>query len=76
MILSFKLSNICGCSYKGGNVLFAPNKNILFSAVGNKISIIDLERNVMSTPSIECRKDISKIAISPDALQLILVDES
>lgn len=44
MILSFKFNSLLGSAYKSGNICFSPNKNIVFSPVGNKVSVIDLEK--------------------------------
>ena len=44
MILSFKFQNLIGSVYKHGNISFSPNKNLLFSPIGNKLTCIDLEK--------------------------------
>jgi periodic tryptophan protein 2 len=80
MILSFKFQNLIGSVYKHGNISFSPNKNLLFSPIGNKLTCIDLEKynklisNISSTFTFESRSDIDLIAISPDSKILIAVD--
>ena len=58
MISSYTCTNICGPFYKSGNITFIPDKNILFTPIGNKIKIVDLENNITNTMEIEARSDI------------------
>lgn len=58
MISSFELNNICGSFYKDGNIVFSPKKNLLFTAVNNKVKAIDLETNLTHTLDCEARSDI------------------
>ncbi len=44
MILSFKFNNLLGSAYKSGNICFSPSKNLLFSPIGNKVTVVDLEK--------------------------------
>lgn len=74
MIGSFELNSICGSFYKDGNIVFSPNKNVLFSAVNNRIKAIDLETNITQVLDSEARSDIKILAISPDSKILIAVD--
>ncbi|EAR81867.2 periodic tryptophan protein (macronuclear) [Tetrahymena thermophila SB210] len=75
MIGSFELNNICGSFYKDGNIVFSPKKNILFTAVNNRIKALDLETNLTHTLDCEARSDIKQLAISPDSKILIAVDQ-
>lgn len=74
MIGSFELNNICGSFYKDGNIVFSPKKNVLFTAVSNRIKAIDLETNLTHTFDCEARSDIKKLAVSPDSKILIAID--
>jgi len=74
MILNYQLNNFCGCIYKNGNVVFDDKKNLLFSPVGNRITIFDLENNISSTPDCQTRSDIAKIALSSKKGILMAVD--
>jgi periodic tryptophan protein 2 len=74
MIGSFELNNICGSFYKDGNIVFSPKKNILFTAVSNRIKAIDLDTNLTHTFDCEARSDIKHLAISPDSKILIAID--
>ncbi|KAK7044745.1 periodic tryptophan protein 2 [Favolaschia claudopus] len=72
---NYKFSNICGTVYRQGNILFTPDGNSLLSPVGNRVSVFDLVNNKSSTFAFENRKNISSLALSPDANVLISVDE-
>ncbi|KAJ7892933.1 WD40-repeat-containing domain protein [Mycena olivaceomarginata] len=72
---NYKFSNICGTVYRQGNILFTPDGNSLLSPVGNRVSVFDLVNNKSFTFPFENRKNISALALSPDANVLISVDE-
>ncbi|POY71835.1 hypothetical protein BMF94_5196 [Rhodotorula taiwanensis] len=72
---SFRFSNLCGTVYKQGNVAFTPDGNSVISPVGNRVSVFDLVTNKSRTLAFENRKNIARIALSPDANVLISVDE-
>ncbi|OAJ36787.1 hypothetical protein, variant [Batrachochytrium dendrobatidis JEL423] len=74
MKLDYKFSNLCGTVYKAGNVVFTPDGNSLVSPVGNRVSVFDLVNNKSYTMPFENRKDITRIALSPNAALLITVD--
>ncbi|KAG6332965.1 hypothetical protein ID866_6127 [Astraeus odoratus] len=75
MKANYQFSNICGTVYRQGNVLFTPDGNSLLSPVGNRVSVFDLVNNKSRTLPFQNRKNISRIALSPDAGILISVDE-
>ncbi|KAL4079545.1 WD40-repeat-containing domain protein [Scleroderma citrinum] len=75
MKANYQFSNICGTVYRQGNVLFTPDGNSLLSPVGNRVSVFDLVNNKSRTLPFQNRKNISRIALSPDANILISVDE-
>eukprot|EP00842_Homolaphlyctis_polyrhiza_P001800 jgi/Hompol1/2620/HPOL_002982-RA len=75
MKLDYKFSNLCGTVYKNGNLLFTPDGNTLISPVGNRVSVFDLVNNKSFTMPFENRKDIVRMALSPNAALLITVDE-
>lgn len=74
MKLGFKFSNLLGTVYKKGNLTFSSSGDCLFSPVGNRITVFDLKSNKSRTLSLENRKDISCICVSPDNAVLIAVD--
>lgn len=74
MISSYEFGNLLGTFYKKGNMVFSEKRNILFSPIGNKVKVIDLESNTTSTLNLETRSDISNLAISPDSKVLVAVD--
>ncbi|KIK25932.1 hypothetical protein PISMIDRAFT_676441 [Pisolithus microcarpus 441] len=75
MKANYQFSNLCGTVYRQGNVLFTPDGNSLLSPVGNRVSVFDLVNNKSRTLPFQNRKNISRIALSPDASILISVDE-
>ncbi|GAA6002410.1 hypothetical protein JCM10207_001106 [Rhodosporidiobolus poonsookiae] len=72
---SFRFSNLAGTVYSHGNVLYTPDGNSVVSPVGNRVSVFDLVNNKSRTLSFENRKNIARIALSPDANVLVSVDE-
>ncbi|PWZ02194.1 putative periodic tryptophan protein PWP2 [Testicularia cyperi] len=70
---SFKFSNLCGTVYQGGNVVFSPDGDSIYSPVGNRLSIFDLVRNTSTTLPFETRKPIARIALSPANKAIVLV---
>ncbi|GAA5916680.1 hypothetical protein JCM6882_002264 [Rhodosporidiobolus microsporus] len=72
---SFRFSNLAGAVYTQGNVLYTPDGNSVISPVGNRVSVFDLVNNKSRTLSFENRKNIARIALSPDTTVLISVDE-
>lgn len=75
MKANYKFSNICGTVYRQGNIIFTPDGNSLLSPVGNRVSVFDLVNNKSFTFSLENRKNIAAIALSPDSNVLISVDD-
>ncbi|KII87643.1 hypothetical protein PLICRDRAFT_162405 [Plicaturopsis crispa FD-325 SS-3] len=75
MKANYKFSNVCGTVYRQGNILFTPDGNSLLSPVGNRVSVFDLVNNKSFTFPFENRKNITAIALSPDANVLVTVDE-
>ncbi|GFR04401.1 periodic tryptophan protein 2 homolog [Trichonephila clavata] len=75
MKFSFKFSNLLGTVYNKGNLLFTSDGNILISPVGNRISLFDLRRNKSETLPIESRYNFTTLALSPNGMLLIAVNE-
>lgn len=61
--------------YRRGNLLFTPDGGSILSPVGNRVSVFDLINNKSYTFAYEHRKNISRIALNPQATLLISVDE-
>ncbi|SCZ99353.1 BZ3500_MvSof-1268-A1-R1_Chr3-1g05964 [Microbotryum saponariae] len=72
---AYKFSNLCGTIYSKGNVVYTPDGNSVISPVGNRVSVFDLVNNKSRTLSFENRKNIARIALSPDATVLLSIDE-
>ncbi|KAF9971759.1 hypothetical protein BGZ73_005212 [Actinomortierella ambigua] len=68
-------SNLCGTVYKQGNLIFTPDGNAVLSPVGNRLTVFDLVNNKSVTFPYENRKNIQRIALSPNATLLLSVDE-
>ncbi|KAJ3185825.1 hypothetical protein HDU85_001194 [Gaertneriomyces sp. JEL0708] len=75
MKTNFKFSNLCGTVYHKGNVIFTPDGNSVISPVGNRVTVFDLVGNKSETLPFETKKDIARLALSPNGLLLIAVDE-
>ena len=73
--LNYVFSNLCGCLYKQGNIIFTPDGTSLLSPVGNRVTQFDLRNNKSTTFPFQNRKNISRIALSPDGDLLLSVDE-
>ncbi|RPA76851.1 WD40 repeat-like protein [Ascobolus immersus RN42] len=75
MKVGFKFSNLVGTVYHQGNLLFTPDGNSLLSPVGNRVTCFDLVNNKSFTFDFEHRKNIARLALSPQATLLLTVDE-
>ncbi|KAI6652717.1 hypothetical protein LOD99_4103 [Oopsacas minuta] len=73
--LNYVFSNLCGCMYKQGNIIFTPDGNSVLSPVGNRVTQFDLKNNKSTTFPFQNRKNISRIALSPDGDLLLSVDD-
>nr|ASF90255.1 hypothetical protein SPAR04681 [Bartheletia paradoxa] len=72
---NFQFSNLCGTVYRQGNIVFTPDGNSILSPVGNRVSVFDLVNNKSYTFPFENRKNIARIALSPNSTILISVDD-
>ncbi|KAK9364118.1 WD40-repeat-containing domain protein [Lipomyces starkeyi] len=75
MKTEFKFSNLLGTVYRQGNLVFTPDGMCILSPVGNRVSCFDLVNNKSFTFFYEHRKNISRIALNPQATLLLSVDE-
>ena len=75
MKFNFKFSNLLGTVYRNGNLVFSPDGNSILSPVGNKISCFDLKNNRSSTLPIESRFNYTSLALSPNGVTLLAVNE-
>lgn len=75
MKFSFQFSNLLGTVYQQGNLLFAPDGTTVLSPVGNKITIFDLKNHRSETLPIESRFSYTTVALSPNGVTLIAVNE-
>ena len=74
MRLGFKFQNLCGTVYKCGNILFTSDGNRLLSPVGNRVTCFDLVNHASVTFAFESRKNVARMALSPDDKLLLIVD--
>ncbi|KAJ1966268.1 U3 snoRNP protein [Dipsacomyces acuminosporus] len=75
MKTDFKFSNLCGTVYRKGNLVFTPDGNSILSPVGNRVTLFDLVNNKTETLPFENKRDIRRLALSPNGHLLLSVDE-
>ena len=68
--LSYQFNNLLGTVYRQGNLVFSGDGNMLYSAVGNRVSGFDLVRSRCFTFPFEARRNIARIALSPDGARV------
>ena len=73
--LSFQFNNLLGTVYRQGNLVFSNDGSILYAAVGNRVSGFDLVRSKSFTFPFEARRNIARLALSPDGAILLAVDD-
>lgn len=74
MKFSYKFTNLCGTVFKCGNVCYSTDGNVLYSPVGNRVSVFDLVNHTSYTLPMETRMDISRICVSNNGRFMIAVD--
>ena len=72
---AFSFSNLCGTVYRQGDLVFSPDGSTLYSAVGNRVASFDLIRSKSFTFPFEARRNISRLALSPDGTILLTLDD-
>eukprot|EP00897_Mesotaenium_endlicherianum_P009036 jgi/Mesen1/8160/ME000438S07262 len=72
--MNYEFSNLLGAPYRGGNVLLHSDTQLL-TPVGNRVNVIDLENSETVTLPFENGVNISRIALSPNGVLLLSVDE-
>ncbi|KAF3179637.1 hypothetical protein EYR41_011360 [Orbilia oligospora] len=75
MKTDFNFSNLLGTVYCKGNLVFTPDGTSLLSPVGNRVTCFDLANNKSYTFPFAHRKNVARIALSPQATLLLSVDE-
>ncbi|AAS50422.1 AAR057Wp [Eremothecium gossypii ATCC 10895] len=70
----FKFSNLLGTVYRQGNVVFSEDGTLLFSPVGNRVSVFDLIGNKSFTFEYEHRRNIARIDVNAQGTLLLSVD--
>lgn len=84
MKFSYKLSKLCGSVHDGANVVFVtlPPENVgedgeelLFSAVGNRVSVFELTKHSSYTLPVECRSDITRMIVNNTGNLLVAIDD-
>ena len=69
--VNYHFSNLCGTVYRQGNLVYSPDGNTLYSAVGNRVACFDLVRARSFTFPFEARRNIAHLALSPDGVILL-----
>ncbi|CZT02120.1 probable periodic tryptophan protein PWP2 [Rhynchosporium graminicola] len=75
MKTEFKFSNLLGTVYSQGNLLFSPDGTLLYSPVGNRVTVFDLVNNKSHTLPFAHRKNISRLGLTPRGNLLLSVDQ-
>ncbi|ELU01708.1 hypothetical protein CAPTEDRAFT_223834 [Capitella teleta] len=70
-----RFSNLVGCVYRKGNIIFTSDGNSVVSPVGNRISIFDLKNNKSETLPVESRMNITVLALAPNGKLMIAINE-
>ena len=73
--LAYTFNNLLGTVYRQGNLVFSSDGKMLYSAVGNRVSGFDLVHSKSFTFPFEARRNISRLALSPDGAILLAVDD-
>ena len=73
--LNYQFSNMLGTVYRQGNLLFSPDGATLYSAVGNRVACFDLIRSRSFTFPFEARRNLTRLALSPDGAILLAIDD-
>ena len=73
--VNYQFSNLCGTVYRQGNLVYSPDGNSLYSAVGNRVACFDLVKARSFTFPFEARRNIAHLALSPDGAVLLTVDD-
>ncbi|KAJ8613159.1 hypothetical protein CTAYLR_004824 [Chrysophaeum taylorii] len=73
--MEYRCSRVAGAVHSAGNILFAPKEDVLFSAIGNRVGFVDLERNAANAVgNFEARKDVDRLALTSDGVLLVAID--
>jgi periodic tryptophan protein 2 len=75
MRFGYRLSRLSGAVHSGGNVVFSPDGNTLYSLVGNRVAAFDLVAHTCFTLPYEHAHPIRRLAVSPDGRFLLTVDK-
>ena len=76
MKLNFRFKNLLGTVYGGGDLIFGPEGDRVFSPVGNKVSVFNLrEHRSMTLGGVEGRFNYNTMALSPDGVILVAANE-
>ncbi|KAK2624043.1 hypothetical protein QTJ16_006677 [Diplocarpon rosae] len=75
MKTEFKFSNLLGTVYSQGNLLFSPDGTLLYSPVGNRVTVFDLINNESHTLPFAHRKNIARLGLTPRGNLLLSIDQ-
>lgn len=76
MRLNYKITNVCGTVYKKGNLIFSSDGYLLYSPIGNQVSVFNLKNNESFTVITKNKSDINIIELCPKSNLLFSVDEN
>ncbi|GAB2228167.1 hypothetical protein Droror1_Dr00009997 [Drosera rotundifolia] len=73
--MNFRFQALLGAPYRGGNAAMTSS-NHLISAVGNRVSVTDLIASSTQTLPIQSSSNIARLAVSPNSLFLLIIDDN
>lgn len=73
-MINYKFTNLFGVTYNSGNIQFSCNNpDLLYSPIGNKVTVFDIKNGGSQTLDIEARSNIHLIDITKKSL-LVAID--
>ncbi|KAL0224274.1 hypothetical protein P9112_003664 [Eukaryota sp. TZLM1-RC] len=74
--MNYTFHNLCGAFHSGGDIRFHPMSKSIFSIVGNRVILYDLEKSSLRTLPAESRSEIDRLVISPNGNLVLTIDNT
>uniref|UniRef100_A0A7S3NKK6 Small-subunit processome Utp12 domain-containing protein n=1 Tax=Aureoumbra lagunensis TaxID=44058 RepID=A0A7S3NKK6_9STRA len=74
--MEFICRRVAGAVHSGGNLIFAQNDERLYSAIGRRVSYVDLKQQATNAVggNFEAKAEIDRLALSSDGVLLVAID--
>lgn len=73
--MEYQCTRVAGAVHSSGNIVFAAKDNVLYSAIGNRVAFVDLQRSSANAlGNFEARKDVDRLALTSDGVLLVAID--